>query len=230
MTEPDPTSPSASRWQRISVCFEQALERPVDQRTSFVETSLADDPESCREVMAMLSASSDLGMLDSDVRELFSDASEGAADNALPAGTQVGAYCLDERVGRGGMGDVYRAHRVDGVFEQQVAVKMLRGGLWSDTLVRRFEMERKILARLAHPDIVGIIDGGTGENSRPYLVMPFVEGQPITEYCDKLQLGLDARLALFMRVAHAVQYAHTRLIVHRDIKPSNIFVTNEGEV
>lgn len=230
MSDPDFTSRSAQRWQRISACFEQALETPLAERTHFVELSLADDPESCREVIEMLNASSNLGMLDGDARELFSDLSSDSDETALPTGTTVGAYRLAERVGRGGMGDVYRAHRVDGVFEQQVAIKMLRGGLWGDTLVRRFEMERRILARLTHPDIVGIIDGGTSENSRPYLVMPYVDGQPITEYCEKNQLGLDARLRLFMRVANAVQHAHTRLIVHRDIKPSNIFVTNEGEV
>lgn len=225
-----PTALSAERWQRVSACFEQALETPVDTRARFVESTLADDPESCREVFDMLKASGDLGLLESDAGSLFATGEGGQSDNALPPGALVGAYRIVERVGQGGMGDVYRAERSDGVFEQQVAIKMLRGGLWGDALVRRFEMERHILARLRHPDIVGIIDGGTTDDARPYLVMPYIDGRPITDDCEARSADLPARLRLVARVANAVQYAHTRLIVHRDIKPSNILVTTDGEV
>jgi serine/threonine protein kinase len=221
---------SADRWQRISACFERALEAPADQRAGLIESTFADDPDSRREVLEMLSASADLGMLEGDAGEIFAASGTRALDTELVTGANIGAYRIDERVGRGGMGDVYRAHRADGVFEQQVAIKLLRGGLWGNALQHRFELERQILARLQHPDIVSIIDGGTTAEGRPFLVMPFVEGQPIVEYCDAKTLGLTERLQLFMRVANAVQYAHTRLIVHRDIKPSNVFVTNDGEV
>ncbi|MGV3710519.1 MAG: protein kinase domain-containing protein [Gemmatimonas sp.] len=218
------------RWQRISACFERALETPAGERVGLVEATFADDPESRREVLEMLSASADLGMLAGDAAEIFSGAGTRTPDTELARGSTVGAYQIDERVGRGGMGDVYRAHRADGVFDQQVAIKLLRGGLWGGALQHRFALERQILARLQHPDIVSIIDGGTTEDARPYLVMPFVEGRPIIDYCDANALGLTERLRLFMRVANAVQYAHTRLIVHRDIKPSNILVTDGGEV
>lgn len=225
-----PTALSAERWQRVSACFEQALETPADSRARFVEDSFADDPDSCREVLEMLKASGDLGLLESDAVSLFASGDGSRAENALPPGAIIGAYRIAERVGQGGMGEVYRAERADGVFEQHVAIKLLRGGLWGDALVRRFELERHILARLRHPDIVGIIDGGTTSDARPYLVMPFIDGRPITEDCEARAADLPQRLQLMVRVANAVQYAHTRLIVHRDIKPSNILVTSEGEV
>jgi serine/threonine-protein kinase len=128
------------------------------------------------------------------------------------------------------MGTVYLAERADGAFELTAAVKLLRAGLEGGELVARFEAERQILARLIHPNIARLLDGGTSEDGRPYLVMEYVEGEPIDEYCDRRSLPLRARLELFRSVCAAVQLAHQSLIVHRDLKPANILVTAGGTV
>ncbi|MEQ1691991.1 MAG: serine/threonine-protein kinase, partial [Gemmatimonas sp.] len=137
---------------------------------------------------------------------------------------------VDHLIGQGGMGEVYRGERADGDYEQSVAIKVLRAGFASQELMRRFKVERRILARLNHPHIVGILDGGSTTDGRPFLVMPFIEGEPITAYCAARSLTLEQRLQLFAHVTTAVQYAHGQLVVHRDIKPSNIFVTADGDV
>ena len=124
---------------------------------------------------------------------------------------------------------MYRASRVDGQYEKQVAIKLVRVGLDSPFLVERFLHERQILASLDHPNIARLYDGGTTEDGIPYLVMELVEGTPIDEYCEQRGLNTDERLELFVHVCAAVQYAHQRLVIHRDIKPSNILVTAEGE-
>ncbi len=127
------------------------------------------------------------------------------------------------------MGTVYRAHRDDGQFRHQVAIKVLRGSLRSEWYRQRFLSEREILARLNHPNIARLLDGGMTAEGEPYLVMELIEGQPLDAYCDTRRLPLDKRLALFGQVLDAVDYAHRSLVVHRDLKPSNILVTPEGQ-
>ena len=122
------------------------------------------------------------------------------------------------------MGTVYRAVRDDDAFRKTVALKLVRGGRRSDDFERRFRQERQILARLQHPNIATVLDGGTTEDGQPYLVMEYVEGQPITAYCAARGTGDRGALALFRTVCAAVQYAHQNLVVHRDIKPANILV------
>ncbi|MCC5868135.1 MAG: serine/threonine protein kinase [Gammaproteobacteria bacterium] len=143
---------------------------------------------------------------------------------------RAGAYRLQREIGRGGMSVVYLGCRDDGEFEQQVAVKLLAVGPGSEALVGRFEAERQLLARLAHPNIARLLDGGTTREGWPYLVMEYVDGIAITDYCDSLRLNVEERLRLFEQVLDAVQYAHRNLVVHRDIKPSNILVTGDGDV
>jgi serine/threonine protein kinase/tetratricopeptide (TPR) repeat protein len=142
--------------------------------------------------------------------------------------SRVGPYRLVREIGRGGMGAVYLAVRDDDAFQKRVAIKVLKRGMDTDAIVRRFQHERQILAALDHAFIAGLLDGGTTSDGLPYFAMEFVEGQPITEYCDARHLDTTARLQLFRQVCSAVQYAHQNLIVHRDIKPANVFVTKDG--
>lgn len=224
-----PTSPStpqaAERWERLAECFDQAHALPPGERAAVIARAFPDDDAARDEVVAMLHAADDLGLLGGS---LPTDARDEDADD-LPSGTRLGVWRVGTRIGRGGMGDVYRGERADGAFDQTVAVKVLRRGLLIGELTRRFDAERRILARLVHPGIVSITDGGTTPDGRPYLVMPLVEGLPLLEHCTQRRLDLDARLDLFRQIAAAVQYAHSRLVVHRDLKPSNILVTPAGE-
>jgi serine/threonine-protein kinase len=224
MPESSPVGPAD--WDRIAACFEAALAVPAADQPTLVASWFPADPQAGREVLDMLAASTGARALDIEPRLLAHD----AAEDHLATGTRLGAWRIVGLIGRGGMGEVYRAERVDGGFEQPVALKLLRAGLHTREVVRRFEAERRILASLDHPHIVQILDGGNTADGRPFLVMPQVDGVPITDHCDRRQLGLRERLRLFIDVADAVQYAHTRLVVHRDIKPSNILVTPDGAV
>src|SRR5690606_15143898 len=143
-------------------------------------------------------------------------------------GRTYSSYRLVRRIGAGGMGSVYYGERADGLFRKSVAIKLLPSAAANDGLVQRFAAERRILARLQHPAIASLIDGGVSENGVPYFVMEYVDGQPITEHCDTHGKGLRERLALVAMVARAVAFAHARLVVHRDIKPANILVTADG--
>jgi eukaryotic-like serine/threonine-protein kinase len=145
-------------------------------------------------------------------------------------GERVGAYKLVRQIGQGGMGAVYEAVRADREFDQRVAIKLVRMGLDGDFLRRRFRGERQILAKLAHPNIAALLDGGTTQDGRPFLVMEYVEGIPLPAYCEQRGLGVRDRLQLFCAICDAVQFAHRHLIVHRDLKPGNILVTPEGTV
>ncbi|HYM28730.1 MAG TPA: serine/threonine-protein kinase, partial [Steroidobacteraceae bacterium] len=153
----------------------------------------------------------------------------GAAEDAgLAVGARLGAWRITGRIGRGGMGEVYQAERADGGFQQRVAIKVLQ--LEASAQLERFQAERQILARLEHPGIARLHDGGITADGRPYMVMEFVAGRPITAFCAERRATLGQRLALFAQVCEAVAYAHRNLVVHRDLKPSNILVTAAGEV
>lgn len=145
-------------------------------------------------------------------------------------GRQIGPYKLLRELGTGGMGVVYQAVRADDVYLNEVAVKLVWPGPYRESVIRRFKQERQILARLNHPNIARLLDGGATDDGWPYLVMEYVDGVPITEYCDARRLNVTERLKLFRTVCAAVEHAHRNLIVHRDLKPGNIFVTADGEV
>ena len=151
---------------------------------------------------------------------------EGLPD-VTPDG-RLGPYRLIREIGHGGMGTVYLGVRDDDVFQKRVAIKVLKRGMDTDSIVRRFRHERQILASLEHPFIASLLDGGSTPDGRPYFAMEYVEGQPIVDYCDTQRLDTPARLALFRHVCTAVQYAHQNLVIHRDIKPANVLVTADG--
>ncbi|HXJ68827.1 MAG TPA: serine/threonine-protein kinase, partial [Verrucomicrobiae bacterium] len=143
-------------------------------------------------------------------------------------GDRLGPYRLVEEIGRGGMGVVFRATRDDGDFTREVAIKLIAPELRSDEVLKRFRAERQILAMLEHPHIARLLDGGTAPDGGPYLVMEFVRGRTLLDYCDAANLGIDQRIALFLQICDAVQFAHQRLVVHRDLKSANILVGEDG--
>jgi serine/threonine protein kinase len=159
-------------------------------------------------------------------REFFDG--NGVAENSL-IGQKIGIYEIASELGLGGMGAVYLAMRRDGKFEQKVAIKMLKRELNTEKIRRNFNREKQILAALSHPNIAKLIDAGTTEDAIPYLVMEYVEGEPIDQFCQSHKLSLNSRLKLFNRICETVAFAHRSLIVHRDLKPSNILITKEGE-
>ncbi len=213
-----------SDWELLQAVFHDALALPEAEREAFVAERL-EDATLRREALSLLNAAGD----DPDNDALL----EGAFANPVDAdvnleGELLGAYRILEKVGDGGMGAVYLGERADGTFEKQVAVKVVRKGMDTAAVVARFEQERTILARLQHPNIAGVLDGGITADGRPYFVMEYVDGVPITQYSDQQGLSIHARLRLFNQVCRAVQYAHQNLVVHRDLKPSNILVPADG--
>lgn len=162
-------------------------------------------------------------------RDSGADAGAAAAADRL-IGTRLGPFLVRERIGRGGMGVVYRGERDAADFRQEVAIKLIRRGFDFDDIHERFLRERRILARLDHPGLARLIDGGSAPDGRPWFALEFVRGEPITVWCDRHRLGLDARMRLMLEVCAAVQYAHSQLVVHRDLKPANVLVDAAGQV
>jgi serine/threonine protein kinase/tetratricopeptide (TPR) repeat protein len=224
---------SNGRWHEIDPIFAKALERPMGERQAFLDEACAGDAELRREVERLLEADeSSATFLERPVGDLLGlSPAKAAAEEAgdLLGPNLLGPYRLLRRIGGGGMGTVYLARREDEHYRREVAVKILRSGLESTEAFHRFLAERQILARLEHPNIAHLYDGGSTEDGRPYLVMELVEGLPLDEYCDRHRLTVDQRLELFRRICSAVQYAHQNLLVHRDLKPGNILVTAAGE-
>ncbi len=223
------------RWDEVDRLFEEVLDQPVDARSAFLAQRTNDDPELRSLVTRLLArlgtnASDMMGPDRAVVVGAFSGEPEPDTTGDLAPGTEVDRYVIVERRGRGGMATVYEAERSDGAFDKRVALKVLRRGLDTDDLIRRFINERQILSSLAHPNIARLLDGGALVDGRPYLVMELVVGQPITQVADERQLDIPGRLKLFLAVAEAVHSAHRLLVVHRDIKPSNILVDEDGAV
>jgi len=216
---------------RLFDLFEQALEQPPDRRSGWLDTACDGDGALRAELERLLAADAAAdaaGFLDrTPAVPVALDDWEGLAVDYAPGSLRFGAYALLRLIGRGGMGEVHLAERRDGEFEQRVALKLLP--LPTPGLVRRFRRERQILARLQHPHIARLLDGGVGEHGVPYFVLEYVEGQPITQWADAAQLDVRGRVRLMLAVCDAVQYAHGMLIVHRDLKPSNILVGSDGE-
>ena len=214
-------------WAKIEAALDDLLEVPVPERTAVLERLTAGQPD-LRATLESLLAHVDLphDLLDRPAIEALSG--EAANAGALAPGTKLGAYGIVRLMGRGGMGEVYRAIRIDGQFDQTVALKLVRAG--SGTSVERFNAERQILAALDHPSIARLYDGGVTADGHPYMVMEFVQGENLIAWCESRRATLHERLTLFLQVCDAVAYAHLHLVVHRDLKPSNIFVTTEGRV
>lgn len=219
------------RWQQVKTLFHQALECEVPARAAFVADRCAGDPELQKEVESLLSTHEDAGAadaLETPASDLGSRLLNEEASASM-VGQYAGPYRLLREVGWGGMGTIYEAVRDDDVFRKRVAVKIVRREMASPLVLSRFRHERQILADLVHPNIAALFDGGVTHDGRPYFAMEFVEGQPINEYCSSQRLPVRERVALFMRVCEAVQYAHKNLVVHRDLKPGNILVTPSGQ-
>lgn len=209
-SEAKPSEAESSRYRQVEDLFHAAL----DQGPGYLDSECAGDPALRAEVEALLAS--------------YRSWSASLPPVSPPVLPRFGAYRCDGILGSGGMGTVYRAHRDDGQFSHEVAIKVLRGSLRSEWYRERFLSERQILARLNHPHIARLLDGGMTSEGEPYLVMELIEGEPLDAYCDSRRLSLDDRLALFGQILDAVDYAHRNLVVHRDLKPSNILVTKEG--
>lgn len=217
------------RWQQVRQVLSAVVALPANLRKDFLETSCGGDTELHAEVESLLVAheQAQSQFLETPVINLRSlPASVPVV--ATRAGRRIGSYLVIEELGRGGMGEVYRAVRADGEFKKEVAIKLVRGGYNSSTILERFRNERQILASLDHPNIARLIDGGTTDEGISYLVMELVEGATIDSYCDAHRLSVTERLRLSIQVCSAVQYAHQHLVIHRDIKPSNILVSKDG--
>jgi serine/threonine protein kinase/tetratricopeptide (TPR) repeat protein len=216
----------ADNWGQVEELFLTAVELPPSERDLFLRAECKGDTALRAEVEALLRA-------DTDGPGFITDAIRTEIDSLMDAenpliGTRVGAYRIFEEIGRGGMGTVYLGERDDEHFRKQVAIKVVKRGMDSAEVLARFRHERQILAGLEHPYIARLIDGGTTPDGRPFVVMEYVQGQPIDDYCREHKLDLRARLRLFLKVCEAVSYAHRALVVHRDLKPNNILVTEEG--
>lgn len=223
MTDPE-------RWHRVDRIFAEALERSVAERPAFLDAACAGDDALRKEVEQLLSADEEsTSFLDRPPGELLELMADDRTSSGQEEGRGLGPYRLLRKIGSGGMGTVYLARREDEHYERDVAIKVLRSGLASTEAIHRFITERQTLARLEHPNIARLYDGGSTEDGRPYLVMELIEGLPVDEYCDRHRLTVDQRLTLFQKICAAVQYAHQNLLVHRDLKPGNILVTPEGE-
>ncbi|MFO0839946.1 MAG: protein kinase [Phycisphaerae bacterium] len=216
-------------WERVQRAFHELLAQPQERRAAELERLSLGRAALRAELEQLLRADSGDG---SDMLAQPLPAAAAAFDTALAAsmecGRVVGAYQLSRLLGVGGMGAVYLGERVDGHFDQRVAIKLVRRGMESDEIVRRFRAERQLLAALEHPNIARLLDGGLSSDGRPYLVMEHVDGAPIDHYCKQRMLPLRDRLELFCGVCAAVQYAHQSLVVHRDLKPGNILVDGAG--
>lgn len=220
------------RWKQIESVLDVVLDSDPTRWPDLVEQTCGDDEILLREVEDLLERIPDIrNFLQTSVSETLFERAVGNADivseKEVP---HIDRYRLIRELARGGMGQVYLAERSDGQFRQQAALKMLHSSFDTEHLLRRFRAERQILASLSHDHIARLFDGGVTKEGRPYIVMEYIEGEPIDRYCDSRRLTIDQRLELFITVCEAVQYAHRKLVVHRDLKPSNIWVTHDGVV
>ena len=219
------------RWRQVEEIFQAALDLSPEDRSRYVSDVCKEDTELRRDVESLLTQYDSAG-------ELLDEPAYGNTElNVIGSfveekdpmiGRRLGSYRIEKEIGRGGMGAVYEALRADNEFNKRAAIKLVKRGMDTDFILRRFRKERQILAALDHPHIGGLLDGGTTEDGLPYFVMEFIEGQPLYVYCDNHKLNITQRLKLFRSICDAVHYAHQKQVVHRDIKPSNVLVTSEG--
>jgi len=232
MTEHD------ARWQKLKDILADALEAPPEERAALLDRRCGDDVELRAELEAVIAADTATHLLDQPLPLV---AGEDLSSSPFPTlgpnaggddpliGGSIGRYRLLRCIGAGGMGRVYEAEQEDHELKRKVAVKLIKSGVSSELLVKRFHRERQALALQTHPNIARLFDVGATEDGSPYLVMEYVDGKPIDRYCDEHRLTVRQRLALFRKVCAAVSSAHRNLIIHRDLKPSNILVDGEGE-
>jgi serine/threonine protein kinase/tetratricopeptide (TPR) repeat protein len=234
---------SPERWQKIDSIFQTAIDLEFAEREVYLQKQCQDDLQMKSEIEKLLTDSdnaqnfiespvwTDSRFLNSSAKKIISDSLEeesGEFEHESLIGKRIGVYRLTREIGRGGMGAVFLAERADGEFSQIVAVKLIKRGMDTDFIVRRFRHERQILANIEHPFIARLLDGGTTGEGMPYFVMEFIEGETLYNFCDNRRLNLNERLKIFQKICSAVGYAHENQIIHRDIKPSNILVTKQS--
>src|SRR5580704_3480615 len=223
---------SQAEYLKLSKLLDESLEMAPEARGAWLEELARTDPQSASLLQEMFAAQ------DAVQAERFLETRDALGRRLEPlaavdpglTGRMFGPYCVLSLLGNGGMGSVWLAERVDGLFARQVALKLVHPALKSRVVTERFTREREILASLSHPNIARLLDAGFAEDGQPYLALDYVEGTPLTTYCDDRRLSIRERLELFQQVLSAVQYAHAHLVIHRDLKPANILVTKEGQV
>ncbi|HJR09580.1 MAG TPA: protein kinase [Pyrinomonadaceae bacterium] len=226
------------RWKQVEEIFQSALDLPRDERPKFIAETCADDAALRGQVEALVAQYEEAGDFIEEPAFVLNNFNPGSIpfrttppttfEDDPMAGARIGAYKIVREIGRGGMGAVYLAVRADSAYQKRVAIKLVKRGMDTDFILRRFRNERQILASLDHTNIARLLDGGTTETGLPYFVMEYIEGQPLYRYCDSEKLTIPERLRLFAQICNAVAYAHQNLVVHRDIKPSNIIICSDG--
>jgi len=217
------------KWQQIKDVFQSAVELEKSQRTSFLDEACRGNLELRNEVERLIGLHEQAGdFIETPASDSTISLNLFDQPTAPLVGRRIGSYEIVKEIGHGGMGAVYLAIRADDQYQKRVAIKLIKTGIDSTSIVRRFRNERQILASLDHPGIAKLLDGGSTDDGLPYFVMDYIEGEPIDEYCDNHKLTTVERLKLFRAVCASVQYAHQNLVVHRDIKPNNILITAEG--
>ncbi|MBV8903105.1 MAG: serine/threonine-protein kinase, partial [Acidobacteriia bacterium] len=215
-------------WAEVERLFRSAVELSPDEQADFLARE-CHNSHLRHEVASLLEHfGHGLSSADDAIQAAASALAEGSDPDSRLIGARLGPYKLQAIVGHGGMGAVYRASRDDAEFQQQVAIKLIRVAAESPASLRRFRQERQILAQLSHPNIARLLDGGSSPEGVPYLVMEFIEGERITDWCQRQSLTEAARLRLFLQVCEAVEFAHRERVIHRDLKPANILVTADG--
>lgn len=215
-----------NRLSRIKYLFEAAQKLESHKRKAFLRAECGSDETLFKEVRSLLDSLDHTRDFLEEPLTLFESRVSEYVDPFI--GRQTGNYVIDGEAGIGGMGVVYTGRRNDKAFKQKVAIKILKHGFTSQYHLRRFQLERQTLANLQHPNIARLLDGGTTSDGLPYLVMEYIDGKPVTDYCTDNNLDLSQILELFGKICQAVQYAHQHLVIHRDIKPGNILVTKKG--
>ena len=222
------------QFQRIESIFAAARAVPPGERTALLERECGADEAMRREVEGLLAHDEKPNdLLDATVpvlhRPVVAAAPPRVSGREQSISSRIGPYRILHEIGRGGMGMVYLAERDDGKIQRRVAIKLLKRGMDTDDLLRRFQLERQVLSALDHPGIARLYDAGETADGLPYFVMEYVEGMPVDRYCDSHRLRIEERLTLFQKVCEAVHHAHQNLVVHRDLKPSNIIISAQGQ-
>jgi serine/threonine-protein kinase len=229
---PEVVQINPEQWSALSRLLDEALDVPISRLDHWVNSLSGSDAPHKAKLRELLKqrAAAETGDFLITLPKVTRRTSAGLLAAAGPApGSVIGPYIVEEEIGRGGMGVVWRARRSDGVIKRPVALKLPFPGPHSQELIERFTRERDILGELSHPNIARLDDAGVTHSGQPFLALEYVPGVPLTDYCDELALDICARLRLYMQVLRAVQHAHGHLVIHRDLKPSNVTVTPQGQ-
>lgn len=226
-----------SSWEKVETIVDRALELPANERERYISEKCGKNKQLKGEVTQLLeSIFNSEGWLDDPGKykkafyEHISDDMQSIPSTNSLIGQNVGAYTIREKIGEGGMGAVYRAQRTDGEFEHEVAIKIIRHSRATDDNIKRFKREQRILAGLNHPGIARLFDGGVTDDGAPYIVMEYINGTAIDQFCNEQNCSINQKISLFQQVLEAVRYAHENLVIHRDLKPANILVNEAGEI